>query len=341
MAPEANAVVLSAVVTGVVGALGALVLARVARERPSVAALGAPIALVAALAAGVAVASRSMLIGEDDYRTLVFVLLAGAPMAVLVGVVLARRVWRLEQDAARDRADRERSRAVEESRRETIRWLSHDLRTPLAGIRALAESLEEGTVPDTAAAHARIVHEVDRMDVMVEDIAELSRLHGSAAALRTEAASLDDLVSDAVATVAPLAAAAGVEVVATALSGSVAEVDVRSMTRALTNVVRNAVQHTPAGGRVEVTTRGWGSGVAVQVADQCGGIPAAVLPLVFDPGWRGDSARHDRGMGLGLTIAREVARGHGGDAAVANRDDATGCVVTVSLPAGGVLLTGR
>ena len=334
MGPEASAVLLSAVVTAGVGTVGALLLARVARERPAVAALGAPIVLVAALGAGVAVASRSMLIGEDDYRTLVFVLLAGAPMAVLVGVVLARRVWRLEQDAARERADRERLREVEASRRETIRWLSHDLRTPLACIRALAESLEEGAVADPGAAHGRIVHEVDRMDAMVEDIAELSRLHGSATTVRREPASVDDLVSDAVATVAPLSRTAGVEVVATSLSGSVVAVDVRSVTRALTNVVRNAVQHTPPGGRVEVRTTRGGDRVLVEVADGCGGIPDAVLPLVFDAGWRGDAARHDRGMGLGLTIAREVARSQGGDASVVNRSDASGCLVTLWLPGG-------
>ena len=117
--------------------------------------------------------------------------------------MLARRIGRLERDAARERSDRDRAREVEESRRETVRWLSHDLRTPLAGIRALAESLEDDAVADPRAAHARIVHEVDRMDGMVDDIAELSRLHGAGAVARREEAALDDLVSDAVATVTP------------------------------------------------------------------------------------------------------------------------------------------
>ncbi|HYN66623.1 MAG TPA: HAMP domain-containing sensor histidine kinase [Ornithinibacter sp.] len=334
MGPEASAVVLSATVTAVVAAVGAVGLSRVARDRPSAAALGAPIVLVAALAAGVAVASRSMLIGEDDYRTLVFVLLAGAPMAVVVGLVLARRVLGLERDAARERADGERAREVEESRRETVRWLSHDLRTPLAGIRALAESLEDGAVEDPRAAHARIVHEVDRMDTMVDDIAELSRLHGPSPTSRSEVSALDDLVSDAVATVAPLAAAADVSVVAVALGGSTVDVDPGAMTRAVTNVLRNAVQHTPAGGLVEVSTVAGSGRVEVRVADGCGGIPEGDLEQVFEAGWRGDDARHDRGMGLGLTIARDVARAHGGDAVVANRPDATGCTVSLSLPVG-------
>ncbi|MGB7817399.1 MAG: HAMP domain-containing sensor histidine kinase [Ornithinibacter sp.] len=331
MTPETSAILVSASVTAAVGATGAVVLSRVARNRPSVAALGAPIVLVAALGAGVAMASRSMLIGGDDYRTLVFVLLAGAPMAVLVGLVLARRVWTMEREAAQERADRESAREVEDSRRETIRWLSHDLRTPLAGIRALAESLEDDAVADTHAAHGRIVHEVDRMDAMVDDIAELSRLHGSTAA-RVESAALDDLVSDAVATVLPLADAAGVEVSASDLSGAVVDVDARGVTRAVTNMLRNAVQHTSAGGRVQVCTVARGPRVEVDVTDGCGGIPTGDLDHVFDPGWRGDGSRHERGMGLGLTIAREVGRMHRGGARVANLDDGTGCVVTLSLP---------
>ncbi len=332
MTPETNAVILSASVTALVGAAGAVALSRIARRRPSIAALGAPIVLVASLAAGVAIASRSMLIGADDYRTLVFVLLAGAPMAVLVGLGLARRVWAMERDAATERAARMRAAEVEESRRETIRWLSHDLRTPLAGIRALAESLEDGAVADPQAAHGRIVHEVDRMDAMVDDIGELSRLHGSTPT-RVEPAALDDLVSDAVATVLPLAAAAGVEVSARDLAGAVVDVDTRGVTRAVTNLLRNAVQHTASGGRVEVRTTSHGATSAVEVADGCGGIPGSNLDHVFEPGWRGDGSRHERGMGLGLTIAREVGRMHGGEASVANLPDGSGCVFTLSLPA--------
>jgi signal transduction histidine kinase len=331
--PEISAVVVSASVTALAGGAGAVALARIARNRPAVAALGAPIVLVGSLGAGVAVASREMLIGADDYRTLVFVLLAGAPMAVLIGALMARRVWRMERDAAGERAAVERAREVERSRRETIRWLSHDIRTPLAGIRALAESLEDGAVADPPVAHARIVHEVDRLDAMVDDIAELSRLTGEPVT-RAEAADLDDLVSDAVATVAPLAEAAGVEVNATTLAGVLVRVDVRDITRAVTNLVRNAVQHTPAGGRVEVRTVNGGALVHVEVLDGCGGIPDGDRARVFEPGFRGDTARRGAGMGLGLTIAREVARAHRGEATMTNRADGAGCVVTLSMPGG-------
>ena len=126
--------------------------------------------------------------------------------------------------------------------------------------------------------------------------------------------------------------AAGVTVGAGALAGSLAEVDVRGVTRAVTNLLRNAVQHTPRGGRVEVRTRVLGERVEVAVADGCGGIPEDDLPKLFEPGWRGDASRAGRGMGLGLAIAGEVARTHGGEARVENRADGTGCVATLSLP---------
>ena len=332
MGPEVGAVLICVLVTAGVGLLGSVGLSLVGRSRADVAALGAPLVVVAALAAGVGTASGAMLIAEEDQHTLVVVLLAGMPVAVVVGLLLARRVRRLEQASARERADRERDRSVEESRRETVRWLSHDLRTPLAGIRALAEALGEGAVADPDAAYRRVVHEVDRIDGMVDDIVELSRLHGDPDVRREEVA-LDDLVSDAVAGVAPIADAAGVVVVGGELAGSTVLADPRALTRAVTNVVRNAVQHTPAGGSVRVATLARDGQAVVAVQDGCGGLGAEALARVFEPGWRGDAARHERGMGLGLTITREVARTHGGDARVRNATGGGGCVVEVAVPA--------
>jgi signal transduction histidine kinase len=331
MTPGASAVVLSACVTAATGGAGAVALALVARRRPALAALCAPIVLVGSLGLGVAVATRQMLIAQDDYRTVLFVLLAGAPVAVLIGVVTARRMSRLERDAARREAEVRRAQQVEQSRRETIRWLSHDLRTPLAGIRALAESLEQGAVADPRAAHAAVVREVDRIDAMVDDIAALSRLTGETAH-RMDRVDLDDLVSDAVATISPLAAAAGVEIRSVGLSGSVVTGDAADLVRAVTNVLRNAVQHTPSGGAVDV--RAWQADgrAAVAVADGCTGIAGGDLERVFEPGYRGDLARAGSGAGLGLAITREVVRAHGGDAQVANRTGEPGCVVTLDLP---------
>lgn len=335
MSPAGSAIAISAAVTGVVALLGALVLLTVSRRRAAWAALAAPLVVVISLAAGVAAATRAMAIGIHDYRTLIFVLLAGAPMAVLVGAAVARRIFVQERAAAAERAERDRAASVEADRRELIRWLGHDLRTPLSGIRVLAESLREkesGATP-AAAALDGILRESDRLDDMVADIAELSRLQGEmSATVRREGVHLADLVSDAAACVRPLAEAARVELTPGALTDVRVTVDTAALTRAVTNLLRNAVQHTPPGGRVLISVQ---SPARVLVADGCGGVPEADLAHVFEPGWRADAARTSgiAGMGLGLAITREIARSHDGDVDAANLPDGSGCVFTLRLPA--------
>ena len=334
--PELSAVIVSAGVTGAVALAGGGVLTTVSRHQPARAALFAPLVVVLSLAAGVAVATRQMVIGFDDYRTLLFVLLAGAPMAVLIGMLLARRVHAVEQAALAERADREREARVTTERRETIRWLSHDLRTPLSGIRLLAESLRENAIGDSGEARSldAILRASDRLEAMVDDIAELSRLQGSETADRPrESADLQDLISDAASALRPFAEAGTVTIRPGVTNSAVVHADPASLGRALTNLVRNAVQHTPPGGQVVIDVDARPVPV-VRVRDGCGGIPADDLARVFEPGWRGDQARTSSGagMGLGLAIARETARSHGGDLTVRNQLDGSGCVFELVLP---------
>jgi signal transduction histidine kinase len=338
MGPEATAVIVSAAVTAGVGAVGAAGLAAAGSRRPSVVVFGAPLVMVVSLAAGVAAATRSMLVSADGYRTVIFVLLAGAPVAVFVGLLLARRVRIIERTAAAAAAGRERDRQVEQSRRETIRWLSHDLQTPLTGIRLLAESVQEA--PDEPVGRARrIVAETDRMAGMVDDIAELSRLHGPPGAGAREAIAIADLVSEAVAAVAPIADSAEVMITAGRIAPGDVVVDPDRVVRAVANLVRNAVQQSPAGADVLVGADVVGAAACrtlrVTVADRCGGLAPEDLERIFEPGWRGDTARHHRGMGLGTTIAREIARAHGGEVTVRNLEDGSGCEAGLTLPAPG------
>lgn len=329
MGPETSAILLSAGTTAAVAAVGAGVLAAVSRERPARAALGAPFVVVASLAAGVAAATRSMLIGEHDYRTVLFVLMAGAPMAVLIGIILARRVSAMERSVARERAERERDASVESGRRETIRWLSHDLRTPLSGIRLIAEDRAETADPGDSS-WSTVIREADRMATMIDDIAELSRLHGDPTRAR-DAVPLADIVSDAVASIAPLAAARRIRLEGEHQPGPAVQLDVPAVTRAVTNLLRNAVQHSAPDSTVHISAHP--DGRSVEVTDSCGGIPTADLPHVFEAGWRGDHARTSgqAGMGLGLAIVREVARSHGGDVRVSNTVDGRGCTFTLTL----------
>lgn len=325
MAPNTSAVLVSAGVTATVGAVGALVLWRLTRGRPRTAAFAAPLVVVVALAAGIASATRSMLIHETDYRTMLFVLLAGAPVALVVGLLLARRIAAAEQAMAHERAASAQALALEASRRETITWLGHDLRTPLTGVRLLAEGVADGVGEPRIAAN-RIVREVDRLDAMVDDLTMLTRLQ-TPGALTLDEVDLDDLVSDAVASVSPLAEDLGVVVVSDGLAGGVLQANPSQVGRAVTNLVRNAVQHTPGGEVVRVGTRAR----VVIVQDGCGGIREEDLPHLATAGWRGDGARSGGGMGLGLTITSEVARAHGGTLTIANAADGSGCIATLTL----------
>ncbi|GIH93837.1 two-component sensor histidine kinase [Planobispora siamensis] len=243
----------------------------------------------------------------------------------------------LEEAYRRIRLGRERERALEGARRELVSWVSHDLRTPLAGMRAMAEALEDGVVSDPETVdryHTRIRLEVDRLSGMVDDLFELSRIHAGSLRLSRTRIGLGDLVADALAGVEPLARAKGVR-----LEGAVdpvvpVQADAGELSRALSNLVVNAIRHTPADGTVSVSATVEDGLACLSVADACGGIPADDLPRVFDVAFRGEAARSPRGdgagAGLGLAIARGIVEAHEGDIGVVN--SGPGCRFEIRLP---------
>lgn len=350
MSPVLQGVALSAGVAALVGAAGAVGVAVLARRRPAVATALAPLVVVASVAAGVYASARAMFLSKADSATVLWLLLAAVPVALAVGLALAVRTHRLTTDHAAALAARERDRAVETRRREMVAWVSHDLRTPLAAVRALTEALEDG-VAEPGEAVGRIAAENRRMSAMVDDLLALSRLQSPTRELRREPADVGDLVSDALAAAQPLADAGAVRVAGDVVGAPViVSVDAQDVARALGNLLVNAVRHTPAGAEVRVrvsradgTADEDGPGAVVEVTDTCGGIPDADLPRVFDTGWRGTAARTPTldaapgGAGIGLSIVREVATAHGGDVAVRNVDlpeGRRGCRFTLRLPAG-------
>ncbi|PJE99683.1 two-component sensor histidine kinase [Streptomyces carminius] len=251
---------------------------------------------------------------------------------------LARRL----AEASASLADaRERERALESSRRELVAWISHDLRSPLAGLRAMAEALEDGIAEDPDRYHRQIRSEVERLSAMVGDLFELSRIQAGSLALSPTRMSVYDLVSDAIAGAGPLAAERGVRLADDGVDTVPVEVDGREMTRVLANLLVNAIHRTPADGTVAVAARraegvgsagGPGDAVVLSVTDGCGGIPAEDLPRVFDTGWRGSDARTPpAGAGLGLAIVRGIVEAHAGRASVRNVPG--GCRFEVILPA--------
>lgn len=251
---------------------------------------------------------------------------------------LAALAAELERTSRRLAGAQQQAAAVERSRRELVAWVSHDLRTPLAGIRAMVEALEDGIVddPETVARYHRTMRqETDRLSGLVDDLFELSRIEAGALALDRERVSLEDLVSDAVAGVSIAADAKGVRLQWTVRPPApVVELSTPQMARVARNLLDNAIRHTPPGGTISIDA---GLDAAspqaiVSVQDGCGGIPEPDLDRVFDVAYRGDAARTpgDGRAGLGLAVARGLVEAHHGVITV--RNEGPGCRFTFCLP---------
>lgn len=230
---------------------------------------------------------------------------------------------------------RQRAEALDRSRRELVAWVSHDLRSPLATIRAMAEALDDRVVtdPDTVERyHHQIRLDAERLSALVDDLFELSRINSGSLDLRSERVELRSVVLESVAASSHRAESKGVQLRADVASGLEVDTPVAELSRVLRNLIDNAVRHTPEGGSVEVRVRTDGEVVHLTVSDECGGIPEPDLDRVFDVAFRGDAARtrDHRGGGLGLTIAKGLVEACDGDIAVSNAD--RGCEFTVRLP---------
>jgi len=231
---------------------------------------------------------------------------------------------------------RGRERALEASRRELVAWVSHDLRTPLAGLRAMAEALEDQVVVDPRTVsqyHSQIRREVNRLTGMIDDLFELSKIHAGALRLSRRMVGLEDLVAEVVASTEPVARAKGVRLTGAAVRGMPVFIDSAELGRALRNLVTNAIRHTPSDGTVDVLAEVQSGLACVSVTDACGGIPLEDLPRVFDVAFRGESARTpgpQEGAGLGLSIARGIIEAHAGQIGVRNLGP--GCQFLVKMP---------
>jgi len=318
----------------IAGLAGAVVVAVVARRSTTAAAVLTPVVVVLAVAAGIVASARSMVLEGANLAVVWTVLLAVVPVAVGVGVVLARRTSALQREAEREAAARQAAVEVEDRRRELVAWVSHDLRTPLAGIRAMTEALEDGVAADPADYHRRIRQETRRLSEMVDDLLALSRLQAGQLRLAPSRVPLRDLVSDTLAAVEPLAAERGVRIAGRCDPDVVARVDEAAFARCLTNLVVNAAQYSEAGGQVVVEASTTGAVTTVSVVDSCGGIPAEDMPHLFEAGWRGSRARTpgaSTGAGLGLSIVRGLADAMGGSVEVSAHPE--GCRFELRLPA--------
>ena len=232
---------------------------------------------------------------------LVALALAGAALAAALAVRLAME-------------DRSR-RQIEEARRQMVAAVSHDLRTPLASLQLLVESIDDGVV--TGETRDRYLGQmrthVEALTALIDDLFELSRIEAGEISWTMDQIELRELIGDTVAAMRAPAEARGVNLAAELPAHEVlARANPEKVQRVLFNLIQNAIRHTPADGSVTVRARSVGSGVEIEVADNGEGISPADGEHVFDAFYRGDESRSEDGAGLGLAISRAIVEAHGG-----------------------------
>ncbi len=231
----------------------------------------------------------------------------------------------------------EKQRELETLRRDLIAWAGHDLRTPLASIRAIIEALADGVVEDQAE-QERYLHTAQRdiraLSQLIDDLFELAQLDAGGLKLERWPNSVSDLVSDSLESFSTLASQQHVTLQGSAGPGvDPTLMDSGKIGRVLANLISNALRHTPAGGTVEVNAWLEGTEVRVSVADTGTGIDPADLPRVFERFYRGDKSRSraSGGAGLGLAIAKGIIEAHGGRIWAESRPEG-GTRITFTLP---------
>lgn len=257
------------------------------------------IAVIAFVAGGAAVAVPHGMGAEQ----IALALLAAAGIA-LAGALAARLA--MEERAARE---------VEAMRRQLVAAASHDLRTPLASLRLLVESIDDGVA--TGETRERYLKEIRThvgvLSDLIDDLFELSRIEAGDISWTMRQVELRELIDETVAAMRAPAAERGVRVAAD-LPGEalLAQANAEKVQRVLFNLIQNAIRHTPADGSVTVRARSLGDSVEIEVEDEGEGIPASAGDRIFEPFYRGDAARADDGAGLGLAISKAIIEAHGG-----------------------------
>jgi signal transduction histidine kinase len=229
----------------------------------------------------------------------------------------------------------EKQRELEGMRTDLIAWVSHDLQTPLASIRAILEALYDGVVEDPETVNRYLntaQRDVRSLSILIDDLFQMAQLEAGGIPLEIAESSLSDLISDTLESFSELAARQGIT-----LEGAVetnvdpVPMDTQRIGRVLNNLIGNALRHTPAGGRVEVQARRANGSVEVLVCDSGEGIRAEDLPNIFEGFYRGEKSRSRAtgGAGLGLAIARGIVRAHGGEILVESRPGDTRFTFTI------------
>ncbi|MGI8774483.1 MAG: ATP-binding protein [Actinomycetota bacterium] len=199
-------------------------------------------------------------------------------------------------------------------RNDLITAVSHDLRTPLAGLRAMVEAIDDRVVDDPATFRryaTEMRHSMGVLVTLVDDLFELVQLDAGVIKAETDRSTVDEVVRFALAACGAHAVDKGVRLEST-IDGAEGVLVSPRLTRALQNLVQNAIRHTPADGTVRINGRCSNESIELSVEDTGEGIPETNLERVFEPFWRGDASRTAAGAGLGLTLTKRLVEALGG-----------------------------
>lgn len=226
---------------------------------------------------------------------------------------------------------------TESSRTRLLADLAHELRTPLATLEAYIDGLEDGVVAPSEESYATMRGQVSRLRRLATDLREAAAADEHALHLAPVVLDAAQAAADAVTAATPRYLAKGVELSLVAgATGLLVSADAERLGQVLSNLLDNALRHTPPGGHVRVTAAAAPPEVHIVVTDDGEGIPPDQVGAVFDRFHRVDRSRgraDGSGSGLGLTIARAIVNDHGGTLTAASDGPGRGATFTLALPA--------
>jgi signal transduction histidine kinase len=307
----------------------------------------------------IAVAAQAMFINDHDLGLLMWVLIPAVLGAAMVAMLMARPLARDAKricDAAMRVADGDltartgvmrndeigeaaemfdrmvdRLDAIEQERSLMLSSISHDLRTPLAALRAAVEAIRDGVAPDPEMYLTGMERQVRALSSLVDDLQLHTRLVSGTLTLNRTALDLTELADEAMETLRPLAESREVKLLLEASQRVTIDADGSQLARVIRNLLDNAIRHAPAKSVVLIQVEQDGVDATLKVIDQGRGFPAEFRERAFDPFTRADEARDTSTgtAGLGLSIARGIVTAHDGSVGLG---DGPGGVVVIRLP---------
>ncbi|HSW58911.1 MAG TPA: ATP-binding protein [Dehalococcoidales bacterium] len=226
-------------------------------------------------------------------------------------------------------------RNLQTMRRQFIGNISHELKTPLAGIKAVVETLKEGAINDSAVAADflnRADSEVDSLTQLVDELIELTRIETGEAKLIKEAHNLNEVIKDSVNRLATQAERKQIQI-SFSLSPDLppVQIDRERIQQVISNIMHNAIKFTPGGGQISITTSLEEKYVITRIKDTGIGIAKEDIIHIFERFFKADRSRTQQGSGLGLAIAKHIVLAHNGRIWVESREG-QGATFSFSLP---------